>query len=141
MILFALTTIIKAYPAIAIKLEVSGYILFAISLGWFFINDDLINMSANSDLLILNEKMYDLWHFNEDLYEYIESGNIDEIREKHHSMTKHIQQLEEGAEGLKRQERTSGIINGVLFALSSLLVAAGRGKDLILEIDKKKSKK
>lgn len=136
-IIYIFKSIIIGFPNTAIKLEIAGYVLLAVSLGWSFLNEDLKNMSHNSDLLILNQKIDKLWYYNEDLHEYIAEKDINKIRERYHQMSKHIHDLELNTQGLKKQVETSRRITGALFVLSSLLIACGRGKELIFKAKSK----
>lgn len=132
---------IIAFPNSAIKLELIGYVLLAISLGWSFLHNDLINMSSNSDWIILNEKLNNLWHYNRNLQSFIHDGDFDEINEKYYSLTKNMHYLEESSQMLKKQEKTANILSSILLVLSTLFIACGRGKELIIDLNETKKKK
>jgi hypothetical protein len=118
-------------PSLGKWFEAVGYIFLVISLGWTILFNITNDMSTDTDLMIINEKLDNLWRFNKDLSEYIEKGSFNELQKSYYELSEYITDLEEGTEYFENQEKIIKNTHAALLILSTLLIACGRGQELI----------
>ncbi|BAR87241.1 MULTISPECIES: hypothetical protein [Bacillus cereus group] len=116
-----LTVLIEKNKKFAIKIERLGYILFAVSLGWSIVFNMINDMGNDTDMYIINEKLNLLWSFHKS------AANHTVIEDTSFSLAKKWSQIESGTQLFRKQEELVKGINSILFILSTLFIASGRG--------------
>ncbi|PFB62844.1 hypothetical protein CN291_20545 [Bacillus cereus] len=132
-----LTVVIEKNKKFAIKIERLGYILFAVSLGWSIVFNMTNDMGNDTDMYLINEKLNLLWSFHKSAADY-SFANQTVIEDTTFSLAKKWGQIESGTQLFRKQEEVVKGINSILFILSTLLIACGRGSgsEVIKEYNK-----
>ncbi|MBJ8089180.1 hypothetical protein JDS76_20410 [Bacillus cereus] len=121
-----LTVLIEKNKKFAIKIERLGYILFAVSLGWSIVFNMTNDMGNDTDIYIINEKLDLLWSFHKSAADY-SFANHTVIEDTRFILAKKWSQIESGTQLFRKQEELVKDINSILFILSTLFIACGRG--------------
>ncbi|MCU5303199.1 hypothetical protein OCE40_15030 [Bacillus toyonensis] len=130
-LLYLLVLFIIKKPKIAIRLEIIGYCLLAISLGWLIVFNMTVDIANETDKSHLNEKLKLIWIYNGDISSYLVTKDSQRLLEQQSLLTKIWNEIEPRSENFKKQEELVKIINIVLFILSTLFIACGRVGELI----------
>ncbi|MGO5005120.1 hypothetical protein [Bacillus wiedmannii] len=130
-ILYMLVLFISKRPKISTWFETFGYCLLAVSLGWSIVFNMTADMANESDKSVVNEKLDLLRMYNGNMVNYFTLKDSQWLSEQYSTLTDTWRQIEPRSENLKKQEELVKKINSALFVLSSILIACGRGGELI----------
>ncbi|WP_144060664.1 hypothetical protein [Exiguobacterium chiriqhucha] len=132
LILVTLILTIKSKPKSARIIEIVGYVLLIVSIIWTIIVNLTTEMSADSDLLRLDEKLNVIWSFEGDKKDYIYNNNSDDLSQDYKLLHEHWTGPVFDDTLVKMQYKIVKYISYGLFALSTLFISAGRLSELLM---------
>lgn len=108
-------------------IEIGGFVLFVATISWTIIHDLTNDMSSENDSYVINAKLDMLW--NNQLL--LSQGEHDDLIEYQQEASAQWLNLKEQSKEFKDQEEIVKKIHAYLLAFSAMLVAIGRGRQLI----------
>ncbi|MDQ0208937.1 hypothetical protein [Alkalicoccobacillus murimartini] len=127
---FLATQIIKNEKR-ALYFEIVGYIILAVSFGWNVVVHFTNEMSSGTDLYIINEKLNQMWYYNQNLVLAMDNNDFTKFHDYSHNAKKQWIYIEESTMLFREQEKIVGYISLGLLYLSGMLIACGRGHELL----------
>ncbi|MFB4212975.1 hypothetical protein ACE1TH_13815 [Shouchella sp. JSM 1781072] len=138
-IIYILVIIMKSYPKLATYLETVGYVLLAISLAWTFLFSSIDNMSNETDMYVINEKLDTLWRANSKLQKALSNDDFTNLDDYTYELHSYWYRIEEDTKYFREQVSIAKIISAILLGFSTLLIACGRGQELLISLTSKKN--
>lgn len=136
-VLVLLISIIKKKTEYAKKIEIIGYGILTISIIWTGIVNSTNEMSTGSDLLIVDERLRNLWLYEGDKIEYMNSNDLNNLSQDYSALSADISSPVFDDKLIKEQDKTAKKISYVLFLISTLLISVGRLNELFFDSSRK----
>lgn len=114
-----------------IKAELLGYMILFMSLGFGFISNIMHDFSSDGKEFIINQKLNNLWLF--DFHMMNKSSSYNQLDQEYVEINKSWVDLEKSNKLVEEQDKTATIIQGIMYMLATILIAAGRAKELIVD--------
>jgi hypothetical protein len=122
-----------------IRAEISGYLILCISLGGGFISNMMHDSVDEKKEFTINQKLNYLWMLNLEKINYSNDNNG--LYQRYNELNAGWKYLNEDNSFVEMQDTTAANIQGILYMISTVLIAAGRAKELLIDSDSDSNKK
>lgn len=132
-----LISFIKKKPEYAKTFEIIGYGFLTISIIWTGVVNSTSEMSTGSDLLIIDERLRNLWLYEGDKIEYMNNNDLNNLSQDYSALSSDISNPVFDDKLIKEQDKTAKMISYGLFLISTLLISVGRLNELFFDGSRK----